>query len=510
MNTKIEFNEHNCFARKNQSNEYFKQCPHKKKFGNFCGKHKNYLINKLIPFTVSNDKCSLATCHTITDIDPNFNSNNNDNNNTNNNHLNNPNSIINNPNTTNFDINNLITNNLEEDIINTKNLKIKNETLKTIIKNYQKHNSSINSNSFNEGNIDKLNKIIEGDLKPKNTKNYSKKKYQYALLNPIEYYKNNKKHLSVLDYLYDKNIKASQTQLKNSFNFYKLNKYYKTKPNNKDDLNIFYKDKLSSLFETILYSYLNIEKVILIQKKIRLYLKQSKELLHGPAYYNKSICNNETDFYSFDAITEIPDKYFFSYKDEDNFIYGFHIESFINLIAGNVNVENPYNRIVIKKPTKDKAKQIWLKLNKNKEQSNHINNTKSKDIKTRVKNKCINVLQKIDLFGYQTNINWIMDLSLNRSRNFYKSIKAYWEYKAELSEDVKIRIVPFGNPFLNINRNRVYNINKYVVLETILDLINIIISSGNSEDDKNQGCILVLMALNEINRDCGRSNNWLM
>ena len=43
-----------------------------------------------------------------------------------------------------------------------------------------------------------------------------------------------------------------------------------------------------------------------------------------------------------------------------------------------------------------------------------------------------------------------------------------------------------------------------------MDLINIIISSGVSPDDKNQGCILILMALNEVNRECGRSNNWLI
>ena len=62
-NNKEEFNEHICFARKNQSNEYFKQCPHKKKYGNFCGKHKNYLVNKLIPFSVDFNNSNI--CYTI-------------------------------------------------------------------------------------------------------------------------------------------------------------------------------------------------------------------------------------------------------------------------------------------------------------------------------------------------------------------------------------------------------------------------------------------------------------
>ena len=36
---------------KNQNDEFCIQCPHLKKYGNFCGKHKNYLIKKLIPIT---------------------------------------------------------------------------------------------------------------------------------------------------------------------------------------------------------------------------------------------------------------------------------------------------------------------------------------------------------------------------------------------------------------------------------------------------------------------------
>ena len=75
---------------------------------------------------------------------------------------------------------------------------------------------------------------------------------------------------------------------------------------------------------------------------------------------------------------------------------------------------------------------------------------------------------------------------------------------------VPVDLDHIGNPFLNINRNKIYNINKYVVLETILDLMNIIVSSGSSDDDKNQGSILVLMSLNEVVGDCGRSNNWLI
>lgn len=460
LNLNININK--CFARKNQTNEYYKQCPCNKKYGNFCGKHKNYLAKKLIPIT-NNGIDVIEQPHIINNSYKDIST-------TNSSHTTNS-SNTNNTNGLQIDLNNV-------------------QTLKKIIKQYQQNNKE-------------NNQIIHANKKMSKKKNTSS-------INPYDYYKVNNKYLTILDYLYDKSLKSSQTQLKNTFNYYKLNKFYKTKKILKKDLHNFYKEKIASLFETILLSYIYIDKIIRVQRKWKGTYTNNKNKLHGPAYKDRELCNNETDFYSFDSIKEIPNKYFFSYKDEDNFIYGFHIESFINLIATNVNVENPYNRIKICKEIKDKARSVWSKLNKRKEQSNYVNTVKTKDLKTKVKNKCINVLQKIDMFGYQTNIDWIMELSLNRSRHLFKSIKSYWDYKAGITDEVKNRIVPFGNPFLNINRNKIYNINKYVVLETILDLMDIIVSNGINEDDKNQGSILILMALNEINSECGRSNNWLI
>ena len=54
--TEQSFNENLCHARKNQKNNYHKQCSYSKKKGNFCGTHKNYLLNKLIPFNEMSDE----------------------------------------------------------------------------------------------------------------------------------------------------------------------------------------------------------------------------------------------------------------------------------------------------------------------------------------------------------------------------------------------------------------------------------------------------------------------
>ena len=180
------------------------------------------------------------------------------------------------------------------------------------------------------------------------------------------------------------------------------------------------------------------------------------------------------------------------------------------LLSNDTEPKNPYNRIVISKKIKDLGIQMWQELNKKKDTSNYVNSNNTKDLKHQVRNKCLMVLQKIDMFGYQTNMDWIMNLPISRVRQLFKCIKNQWNYKAGLSEEVKQRIYPNGNPFHEINSRRIENINRYIVLNTVLDLMDLIISNGVSNDDKNQGCILVLFALNDVNRECGRCNPWLI
>ena len=115
------------------------------------------------------------------------------------------------------------------------------------------------------------------------------------------------------------------------------------------------------------------------------------------------------------------------------------------------------------------------------------------------------------MFGYQTKLDWILELPISRARQLFKALRNYWSYKAGLTEEVKNRIYPDGNILQNINiRNIERNINRYIVISSILDFMDLLVSSGVSDDDKNQGSILILFALNDVNREVGRSNSWLV
>jgi len=424
-----EINANLCFARKNQKLDFHKQCPLPKKNNtDYCGKHRNYLKNKLFP-------------------------------------------------------------------INKK---------------------PILRDRFNNtpSECEEINDLQEIKVK---TPKLSKKKYVFTI-KPYEYHKICKSTLTIIDYLYDKDLKYTDNYIKKTFKYYDLNSYSEKKLKYRfksDEERIIYmkaiKIKLQDFFETLLKANIYIDRIIFLQGKIREFLKVKKTRLNGPALHNRKLCNNPTDFYSFDPLDEIEPKYFFSYRDNDGFVYGFHIESFINLISNEAEPRNPYNRIKIDKIYRDNAIKIWQDLNTKKEQSNYTsNNTNSVDIKQNVRNKCLTILQKIDIFGYQTNIDWIMDLQILRIRQLFKSIRNQWDYKAGLSNDVKARIYPNGNPFHSVNIRNIKNVNKYIVLDTVLDVMDLIVSNGLTEDDKNQGCILLLFAINEVNRECGRCNPWLI
>ena len=74
-----------------------------------------------------------------------------------------------------------------------------------------------------------------------------------------------------------------------------------------------------------IYNYLyNSHLAIIIQKNYRRYLIIKYYKLIGPGYKDRSICKNDTDFFTLESINDIKDSQFFSFKEKDN-IWGFNI-----------------------------------------------------------------------------------------------------------------------------------------------------------------------------------------
>ena len=401
-----------------------------------------------------------------------------------------------------------VENNLDDKIIK-KCIKKRNSKTKIII--------PINENPYKKNIITLRRSLVSNEY-------YKKLIHFKQKIN--NYITTHDKNITLMDYIIDNELNNfSQNKILQSFSFYKLIylesqliELSKIKENrNNYDVELFAKKKLEysiiqlkSLFETLYLAMKNYNSIILIQKNFRIYNLRKNVKLRGFACYNRDICVNQTDFYTMEDISDIPNNEFYSYTDDNKFTYGFHIDSIWELIKKKKNkILNPYNRDLFKDFMKDqvtvlhKIKKQNIKVDKNKISPQLL-----------VKSKCIDLFSKIDMFGYQTQIEWLYNQSPVTLRYFYRKLVNLWNYKLGLSYDLKDRILPLGD-LININRNlsnpsTVSNNNKFKLLDKILVVLDALVTQSPNLDDRNMGAIIILHALAEISNDCVTSNPWLL
>jgi len=260
-----------------------------------------------------------------------------------------------------------------------------------------------------------------------------------------------------------------------------------------------------------------IKTIIKIQQYIRKWLKRTINIRHnGIAFNNPSICNNKCDFYSFDELENIPTQYFFSYKDGDGFVYGFHIESLVHLINNNSdeegNVLNPYNRAIISQKVKNKALYLWKLLNDKNQLSHEIKLEEADDIKIRVRQKAISYFQKIDMLGFQTSTDWLLQAKIKVLKLIYLRLLQNWYFEIGLDVYTRNLILPHILDLFpdNIIAQIRYTNNRYFIIEIILEIINNLVSSAVDEENRRVGCIITLLSIGDIISECRIVNPWLI
>ena len=149
-----------------------------------------------------------------------------------------------------------------------------------------------------------------------------------------------KKFIKLQDFMEKKQKVFNKTNILQLINTCKNYNFPSPLTKNKQEL-INYCEKYFLILEKF-SDALNFNKLIVVQKQIKKYLSMKELELRGPGFGHRKQCNNQEDFFTFEPITEIPNKYFFSYRDEDGFIYAFDIRSFHKLVEKNMT--NPYNR----------------------------------------------------------------------------------------------------------------------------------------------------------------------
>lgn len=267
---------------------------------------------------------------------------------------------------------------------------------------------------------------------------------------------------------------------------------------------------------TRLFSFLFLSHTILkVQKVFRGKLRRRYNNCHGPAAKDRRLCTNDTDFYSMDELKDLPIEQFFSFKDEDGFIYGFDLLSIYNLVYKcNGVIRNPYNRHPISSKVIDNLK-LLLRLSK---LFKIQICTEIKDITLEVSCKkslelrILALFQNIDSLGNYSDSKWFLNLNRNQLCRLIRELIDIWAYRANLSEDIKREICPpVGNPFgrLSSFSQLQHSDNLDEIRKYVLEVLEKFVNTGVNRDSKSLGAYYVLGALTLVSVEAATALPWL-
>ena len=322
------------------------------------------------------------------------------------------------------------------------------------------------------------------------------------------------------------NTKLSNTKLSNT----KLSNTNSTEhafniPNIKE-----FNKLLTTNYKVNEYNYLFYScNIITIQKNVRGYLIKKYIKYHGPAFYKRNMCSNDVDFCTLDDLTSIPYNQFISFKDENNHIYGFDIISLYTLFKNGLSAMKKNNNNVTNESFVDVENPFTkqkFNVNTLKQLINYINMSKILKIiinleydelvvisdSKQVEMKILTLFQKIDSLGNYTNIKWFSELDKKKLIRFIRELMDIWNYRANLSYEVKREIVPQrSDPFFDrtINLNMLGQYNFIQLRKYCVTIIDILINSGINNNACSLGSYYVLCALTIVSQDAADALPWL-
>ena len=260
---------------------------------------------------------------------------------------------------------------------------------------------------------------------------------------------------------------------------------------------------LNTLFQG-LYSftpYLN--SIILIQTTYRSYLLAKLHKLQGEASSDLSKCVNQEDVNSLDPLVDIPKNLLFTYQCDDLSHYGFDIRTIRTILQ--FDKLNPYTRIPLSEKVISRANTMLkllhiLGIDTTDEPSEQFSEELS------IKRRVVKVFHDMDQLDQYTDPDWFLNLSVSKLISFYKEAEDVWNYRLNLTQEVKKAIVPPDGKVFNHTVKAVACLKSKKQLQQIcLDFIEKLIYSAENRADRVNGCIYVLLGLVIVSRNAAQA-----
>lgn len=268
----------------------------------------------------------------------------------------------------------------------------------------------------------------------------------------------------------------------------------------------------NELINRLYFFFKSSKYIIKIQRLFRGNMVRNMILLRGPALKSREKCVNTEDFLTMDELKNISLLDFFSYEDTDGKIYGFNIISIYNLIIKSTkNPTNPYTRQPIPTNAINNIKKIINICKSLKTPINIIiNNDSDISNKKKFELKILDLFQHINSLGNYSDPNWFISLDRPQLIRFYRELYDIWNYRANLSDETKIKIYPpRGNLFSFNDRNIMNDSNILIIQNKLLNIMEKLAYFGIDNDHKTLGCYYILAALTLVSIPAATSLSWL-
>lgn len=254
-------------------------------------------------------------------------------------------------------------------------------------------------------------------------------------------------------------------------------------------------------------------KATVIQKIYKGHLVRLYHKLIGPAFYDRSLCKNDTDFFSLESIKTIPVYKFFSYSCDDS-IWGFDILSIYNLFVKSNSgvVLNPYTRDRLDNNLFIRVKHLVRLAKIFHHPVNIILNDSNNQLSTKKKNeiKCLELFQIINELGNYSDHMWYMNLRHGEIVKFLRELADIWEYRAQLTPEIKRNICsPYGNPFRYTSLTNISSLGYTHIQKMALHIIEQFVKKGSTRDSCTLGASYILCALTLVSHEAAIALPWL-
>jgi hypothetical protein len=253
-----------------------------------------------------------------------------------------------------------------------------------------------------------------------------------------------------------------------------------------------------------------------IQRWWKLYSGILRYRQQGPAVNIPADAENQVDIYTLDPTSSIPVLYRWSYIDSKKHLWLFDIRSLSMTRTHDSDdiLTNPYTRetIIGKSSTHFQERCKWLRDHK-------YCLLHTSDIELTPEQlwhqKILDVTMKYDVLGYHTCLNWFEELSISQLYHFYRELWELWHFRLQLSNPVKLLVVPRWNTAVNplfkwSPLDLMFRNDKRWWQKVILELMDRLVSSAQTKEHKILGALYGMTAFAIVSWRVRQYYTWLV